>query len=73
MKTADIEAADTGEEDNEEMRGFLDNDVVSPWDVADKALSTALVETGPLNEEWDSLLAHARGRAQTSISAKKKT
>ncbi|KAG6834918.1 hypothetical protein H0H93_006398, partial [Arthromyces matolae] len=73
----DIEAVDAGEEDDEEeddeeMRGFLDDDVASPWDVADKALSTALVETGPLNEEWDSLLARARGRAQSSISAKEK-
>ncbi|KAG6818342.1 hypothetical protein H0H93_005867, partial [Arthromyces matolae] len=71
----DLEAAVAGEdeedeEEDEEMATFLDDDAGE--DDADEALSHALVETGPLTDDWNALLARARGRAQTSVSAKEK-
>ncbi|KAG6807225.1 hypothetical protein H0H93_001831, partial [Arthromyces matolae] len=71
----DLEAAVAGEdeedeEEDEELATFLDDDVGE--DDADEALSQALVETGALTDDWNALLVRARGRAQTSVSAKEK-
>ncbi|KAG6848983.1 hypothetical protein H0H93_012251 [Arthromyces matolae] len=75
----DLEAADVTEEDDEEdeedeeLATFFDDDMPPAWEDADRALSEALnQEQGPLSDQWDSLLARARQRSQSTLTLQQK-